>query len=112
MTDDLVTLTRAEYAALVTDAECWRQLWQSEHIRDLLAEWREWRERRDLSASTAAMASLADWRAIASAPTYAELERRRHTYDRPALTPAQIRQRAQASLAAFERRHGLNRGAA
>lgn len=103
---DLVTLTRAEYVALYADAMAWRELWQSEHVRDLIEEWRAWRDRRDLSESTAAMSALVDWRAVASAPTYAELERRRNTYGRPALTPAEIRQRAAASWAAFEAEQG------
>lgn len=109
---ETVTLTRSEYDALAFDAACWRTLDRSPHVADLLAEWVESVRRAELSESTAAMAALVDWRKVANSPTYAELRRRRNTYDRPALTPEQIRQRAQASLAAFERRHGLNRGAA
>lgn len=97
---DLVTVTRAEYNALLRDAECWRALWRSEHVRDLLAEWAEWRRRRDLSEATAGMAALVNWRAIG--PTYAELARRRTEYDCPALTPEQITSRARASWAAVE----------
>ena len=109
---ETVTLSRSEYDSLADDAACWRMLNSSPHVADLLAEWAEWVRRAELSESTAAMAAVVDWRKVANSPTYAELRRRRHTYDRPALTPAQIRQRAQASLAAFERRHGLNKGAA
>lgn len=109
---ETVTLTRSEYDALAFDAACWRMLNSSPQVADALAEWAEWVRRAELSESTAAMAALVDWRKVANSPTYAELRRRRNTYSTPALTPAQIRQRAQASLAAFERRHGLNRGAA
>lgn len=77
MSGDVVTLDRAEYNALVSDAEVWRALKRSEHVVDLLHEWAEWRRRRDMSASTAAMSSLVNWRVVAGAPTYAELERRR-----------------------------------
>ncbi|RBM16591.1 hypothetical protein DI005_25225 [Prauserella sp. PE36] len=98
---DVVVLTRSEYAALYTDAATWRELWASEHVRDLLAEWREWRERRDLSASTADMAALVDWRAVAAAPTYAELQRRRNTFDSPPRTPEQIRAQARWSWRVF-----------
>lgn len=99
---DVVTLSRTEYDALVTDAQAWRALWRSEHVRDLLHEWAEWRRRRGMSAATAGMSSLVNWRAVAGAPTYAELERRRRVHDRPALTPDQIKARAAASWAADE----------
>ncbi|OLT46933.1 hypothetical protein BJF85_00205 [Saccharomonospora sp. CUA-673] len=82
---DVVTLDRAEYTQLVADAEAWRAVTRSPHVMDLLGEWREWRLRRDMSASTACMASLENWRAVASAPTYAELERRRRGRPRPSL---------------------------
>lgn len=103
MTGDVVTLDRTEYTRLVSDAQAWRALWRSEHVRDLMCEWDEWRRRRDMSAATAAMSALADWRAIAGAPTYAELERRRTRFDRPALTPDQIKARAAASWGAAGR---------
>ncbi|TKG66187.1 hypothetical protein [Prauserella endophytica] len=98
---DVVVLTRSEYAALYTDAAAWRELWASEHVRDLLAEWRAWRERRDLSESTAAMAALVDWRAVASAPSYVELQRRRSCYEKPPRTPEQIRAQARWSWRVF-----------
>ncbi|GAA1243337.1 hypothetical protein GCM10009676_31180 [Prauserella halophila] len=102
MSADVVTLSRAEYDQLVDDAQAWRALKRSEHVMDLLAEWAEWRRRRDMSAATAAMAGLVNWRKVAGAATYAELERRRRVYDRPALTPDQIKARAAASWAAGE----------
>ncbi|GAA1229593.1 hypothetical protein GCM10009676_10240 [Prauserella halophila] len=102
MTGDVVTLDRAEYTALVSDAEAWRALKRSEHVVDLLHEWHEWRRRRDLSAATAAMSSLESWHAVAGAPTFTELERRRRAYERTALTPDQIKARAAASWAAAE----------
>lgn len=101
---DTVTITRAEYDALVLDAGCWRLLVSSPHLDNLLVEWREWAERQALSESTAEIAAMFDWRKRASAPTYAELARRRTTYATPALTSSQIRQRAAASWAAVERR--------
>lgn len=58
-------------------AACWRLLTASPHVAELLAEWDEWARRRDLSDSTAAISAALDWRAVATAPTYAELERRR-----------------------------------
>lgn len=109
---DTVTISRDEYNDLADDAAAWRILNESPHVAELLAEWVEWHTRRDMSASTAGMSALVDWRKAASAPTYAELQRRRSTYNRPALTPEQIRAKARASLAEFERRHGLNRGTA
>jgi hypothetical protein len=43
-----------------------------------------------------------EYRALAAAPTYAELERRRAVTTRPALTPHQIRAQAAASWARVE----------
>lgn len=48
------------------------------------------------------MSAADDWRALAAAPTYAELERRRAVATRPALTPPQIRTQAAASWARVE----------
>jgi len=86
-----VTISRVEYAALVRDAECWR---------DVLA----YAERSRFRQASSAISAAADWRTIANLASYGELERRRWTYATPALTPAQIRERAAASWAAVERR--------
>ncbi|PKW13659.1 hypothetical protein [Saccharopolyspora spinosa] len=72
-----VSLTRAEYAQLRHDAECWRLLMSSPHVAELLAEWFEWDRRRTAVETSHAVAGAIDWRAVASAPTYAELARRR-----------------------------------
>lgn len=84
-------------------ADCWALLMSSPHIADLLAEWTAWAERRMWSESTTAMSAHYDWSTEASKPTYAELERRRNTYDRPALTPQQIRAAADYSWRRAER---------
>lgn len=101
---ETVTLPADEHDELLADAEKWRALASSPHLADLLREWWEWRRRRDMSASTADMARLYDWRAIANAPTYAELQRRRDTYATEPLTAAQITLRARASWAEHEGR--------
>lgn len=82
-------------ASTVQAAEAWRILNSSPHVRELLNEWREWQLRRDMGESTADMAALYDWRAVANTPTFAEIERRRNTYEHPPLTPEQIKARAQ-----------------
>jgi hypothetical protein len=61
-------------------------------------------------ASNAISAAL-DWRAVANAPTYAELERRRTTYDRRPLTPEQIRRKADESWTNVARRIGRGKAA-
>jgi hypothetical protein len=90
------------HAALVHAAECWRLLCSSPHLADLLAEWQEWLARRTFSQTSSAISAAADWRGLASAPTYAEIDRRRNTYTTPALTPEQIRARAAQSWAALD----------
>lgn len=74
---DHVTVSRTEYEQLCRDAEAWRLLESSPHVAELLGEWIEWDRRRTLSDSTAGMAAAIDWRAVSTAPTYAELQRRR-----------------------------------
>ncbi|WP_328645302.1 hypothetical protein OHS58_34960 [Amycolatopsis sp. NBC_00348] len=97
-----VTIPFAEYRALTLDAAAWRLLNTSPHIVELLAEWVEWDRRRTLRETSNAVSAAADWRALAGAPTYAELERRRAAVTRPALTPHQIRAQAAASWARVE----------
>ncbi|MGK3203221.1 hypothetical protein [Amycolatopsis sp. MEPSY49] len=94
-----VTIPFAEYRALTLDAAAWRLLNTSPHVAELLAEWIEWDRRRTLRETSNAVSAAADWRALAGAPTYAELERRRAVATRPALTPHQIRAQATASWA-------------
>ncbi|MGV9366221.1 hypothetical protein [Amycolatopsis sp. NPDC003731] len=94
-----VTIPFVEYRALTLDAAAWRLLATSPHVAELLAEWVEWDRRRTLRETSHAVSAAADWRALAAAPTYAELERRRAIATRPALTPPQIRAQAAASWA-------------
>jgi len=97
MSNETITVPRAQYEQLAADAEAWRDLgrelaeadaalWallQSPHVRDLLlGEWYEWYCRRNWSQQTAAMATAEDWRALAARPSYAELQRRRATLPR------------------------------
>ncbi|WAL67214.1 hypothetical protein ORV05_05345 [Amycolatopsis cynarae] len=103
MSDDTVTIPRAEYQLLVLDAEAWRLLNESPHVAEILAEWVEWSYLRDLSESTAAMSAMYDWRHEASVPSYAELARRRSSYDTPARTPEQIKAGADYSWRRVER---------
>ncbi|MEU4247779.1 hypothetical protein AB0F15_10240 [Amycolatopsis sp. NPDC026612] len=88
-----------EYRALVLDAAAWRHLNTSPHVAELLAEWVEWDRRRTTRETSNAVSAAGDWRAIAAAPTYDELARRRAVATRPALTPHQIRAQAAASWA-------------
>jgi len=94
-----VTIPFTEYRALTLDAAAWRLLGTSPHVAELLAEWIEWDRRRTLRETSHAVSAAADWRALAVAPTYAELARRRAVLTRPALTPHQIRAQAAASWA-------------
>ncbi|MFG1644909.1 hypothetical protein ACGFMK_31895 [Amycolatopsis sp. NPDC049252] len=94
-----VTIPFTEYRSLTLDAAAWRLLNTSPHVVELLAEWIEWDRRRTLRETSHAVSAAADWRALAAAPTYAELERRRAVATRPALTPHQIRTQAAASWA-------------
>jgi hypothetical protein len=96
----------ARQAAILHAAECWRVLASNPHVSELIAEIIEWDRRRDMSASTASMASLRDWARLAGAPTYAELERRRHVHATPARTPAQIRAAADYSWRRIEQQNG------
>lgn len=57
-------MTREEYAQYQSDAELGRAL-------------REWQERAEAAESSHAIAAAADWRRVASAPSQAELQRRR-----------------------------------
>jgi hypothetical protein len=74
---ETVTLTRLEYERLADAARLWWLLVSSSHVDELLSEWWEWHDRRALRQTSYAVAGGLDWRAVASAPTYAELERRR-----------------------------------
>jgi hypothetical protein len=100
-----VEVDRVEYDLLVLDAAAWRLLNTSPHVAELLAEWVEWAYRRDQRDISAAFCSGADWRQVATVPTYAELRRRRAEATRPELTPREIRARTAASWAHFEQHH-------
>ncbi len=97
-----VTLRWDEYRALVADAGAWRLLTTSPHVAELLAEWVEWDRRRTTRETSHAVCASANWQAVAAAPTYAELERRRAVVITEPLTPPEIRARAAASWAAVE----------
>lgn len=97
-----VTIPWHEYRDLVTDAAHWRLLQTSPHVAELCAEWIEWNRRRTLRETSNAVSATADWRTLAGAPTYAELERRRAITTRPTLTPEQIREQTDASWARVE----------
>lgn len=90
-------LMPAHYAAsIVWDAARWRALGRRVQV---LAEI----EQRRLAVEASHTISAAvDWRTVANGPTHAELQRRRTTYTTPALTPEQIRARADASRRAAE----------
>lgn len=98
----LVTIPWAEYRALVADAGAWRLLNTSPHVAELLAEWIEWNRRASARQTSNAISGAADWRVLASAPTYAELTRRRAVHTTDVLTPDQIRARATSSWARVE----------
>lgn len=100
---DGVEVDVAEYVQLRIDAAKWRCLEACPHVAELLADWLEWHRRASCRQASHAVAGGCDWRAQASHPTYAELERRRATYAAPALTPEQIRARAAESWAAIGR---------
>ncbi|HWD00949.1 MAG TPA: hypothetical protein VG674_00575 [Amycolatopsis sp.] len=97
-----VAIPFPEYRALVLDAAAWRHLNTSPHVADLLAEWVEWDRRRTVRETSGAVSAAADWRAIAAAPTYDELARRRAVATRPALTPQEIRAQAARSWVRVE----------
>lgn len=94
--DPFVTVSRAEYDGLRLDAAAWRALRSSPHVAELLDEWLRWHQRRHDGDSSTAISAAEDWQAVASTPTYAELHRRRHTYEHPPLSPEQIKARAAA----------------
>ena len=89
--DRTITLSREVYEELATQAAAYREfaghLWkriptlarlaESPHVRDLISEWIEWDDRRQTVESSHAISAAGDWEAVAAAPTYAELERRR-----------------------------------
>jgi hypothetical protein len=92
-----------KHEALVLAAESWRILASSPHLEVVLGEWAEWLSRKEFRDSAAAISALRErWVRL---PTYAELDRRRNTYDRPPLTPAQIRAQADYSWRRLDREH-------
>jgi hypothetical protein len=97
-----VTIPFTEYRSLTLDAAAWRLLNTSPHVAELLAEWIEWDCRRSARQTSNAVSAAAGWRALAAAPTYAELAQRRAVATRPALTPRQICAQAAASWARVE----------
>jgi hypothetical protein len=101
--EDTVTLLRTEYTKLLMDAAAWRTLWASPHVAEIIAEYFQWLERADFRETSSAISAAHDWRAESSIPTFAELERRRAHYDKPAKGPEQIRARVRWSWARVER---------
>lgn len=91
---DTVVLPRAEYERLEAEAEAWREV-------------ADYAEALHFRATSSAISAAEDWRAVAYAPSFAELRRRRSTYDRPPLTAEQIKARARASWARFEAHEGV-----
>lgn len=78
--DEYVTLPYLEYHQLVLEAGAWRLLQSSPHVTELLDEFIEWDRRKTLREASWAICSGRDWRASASAVSYAELERRRNLF--------------------------------
>lgn len=97
--EDTVTLLRTEYTALIEDAAAWRTLASSPHVAELIAEYFEWLRRAEFRDTSSAISAAVDWRAQSLHPTYAELQRRRSTYDRPARTAEQVKTETAASWA-------------
>lgn len=97
--EDTVTLLRTEYTALLMDAAAWRTLNSSPHVAELIAEYFEWLWRAELRESSSAISAAVDWRAAASVPTYAELQRRRSTYTTPARKAEDVKAETAASWA-------------
>lgn len=68
----------AKTHAVLLAAECWRRYWQPD-AQAWRADATEREIRRRLRAMSADLSTGLDWRQIATAPSYAELERRRAT---------------------------------
>lgn len=101
--DDMISIPFAEYVELVADACMWRKLDSSPHIAELIQEYFRWLDRAEFRDISSSISAAHDWRAESSIPTFAELERRRAHYDKPAQTAQQIRARVRWSWARVER---------
>lgn len=83
----------------VADAAKWRALAACPHVNELISDWLIWHERAAHRQASHAISAGCDWRRQANAPTFAELELRRATYQNkvplsPPLTPAEIAEKA------------------
>ncbi|MEU0467238.1 hypothetical protein ABZ215_24825 [Amycolatopsis sp. NPDC006131] len=84
-------------------ADCWRLLTSSPHVAELLGEWVEWMHRRTMREASWRISAAVDWSAVASAPTFAELARRRAVFEGEPLSAVEVRRRARESWAVVER---------
>lgn len=92
--DDTTLVDVDELFRLRRDAAAWRSLMRSPHAHSILREWWEWRQHKNMAQSASAISFTGDWQQQAQHPTFAELARRRTTYEHEPLTPEQIRTRA------------------
>jgi hypothetical protein len=76
MSDDMVTIPRAEFVVIEFDAEQWRRYWQPDMVA-LRAEQAAWEERRAFCEASSAVSAAVDWGKQAYAPSHVELMRRR-----------------------------------
>lgn len=105
-----VTIPSLEYVELTIAAGQWHRLRISPHVAALLDEWCEWDRRRQLREASWGVSASARgrWNHI----SYAELERRRAEYGRPALSAEEVRIRARKSWAQAESNIQKRAGAA
>lgn len=89
---DVVTVPRWLILELLADAQAWRDYWMPEAVAERLEQFEQEKRRAlremqwDLAGSPDDRTRAVDWQRVASAPSYAELERRRNEY--PPLRPA------------------------
>lgn len=101
----LAAILRAARAWFIESAELPRRLWvELAQLRAARAQAAE----EAFDEFGAAVLHLRD--GLSTRPDFAELQQLRASFDRPALSPQQIRAQARASWAEFERRHGLTAG--
>jgi hypothetical protein len=105
-----VTIPSLEYVELTIAAGQWHLLRTSPHVAALLDEWCEWDRRRQSRESSWGISSVhrGRWDHV----PYAELERRRAEYSRPALSAEAVRIRARKSWAQAESNIQKRAGAA
>lgn len=69
----------------------YRALMSSPQGRTMWEEWRAWHRRRAMAESSSAISASEDWSAVAYAPTYKQLVRRRYGDDWTPVTPCDYR---------------------